>query len=259
MSKGKRMVFNAAFGLNIFAFIFNFVAFASPYWFVSWPRVYSPFKRIGLWESCFASLRLEARTNKVTYHGCWWIFAEYFQDIKSWLMPWWFVITQILCTLTLFCFLINLILLLILWIKTDGLNKAGTGPKRVPMAILNIATILTIVKASMMSIAVVLFGISAYLDRYWMPNANLNYLSWSYGCANFSAWLLIFASIAIVCYNKIERKDLRAPPTSILMGSMTKVPSAKYHPPAVQPSAPYTTPGDKYAAQFSRPMHGSNI
>lgn len=241
------MVYNAAFGLNIFAFIFNFTGYASPYWFISWPRVYSPFKRTGLWETCFAGLRLQADSNRVSYHGCWWILADYFVDIRDWLMPWWFIITQILCTLTILCFLVNLILMLILWVKTDGLNKAGTGPKRVPMGILNISTILTICKACMMSVAVILFGVAAYVDRNWMPEAKLNYLSWSYGCANVSAWLLIFASIAIVCYNRIERRDMRAPPPNVLMGSMTGIPASQYRPPPVQPYS------ERYPAQYPGP------
>ena len=85
--EGKRFLFEAGFLSNIVAFIFLFIAFCSPYWIISWPRVYSGFKRMGLWEACFAGLLLETDITNKAYHGCWWMLAPEFWNIRGWLMP----------------------------------------------------------------------------------------------------------------------------------------------------------------------------
>ncbi len=85
--EGKRIIYNTAFVLKIISFIFFFIAFASPYWFQSWARVYSPFKRIGLWEACFSGLVLPMDYTQKAYHGCWWILATEFMEIRNWVMP----------------------------------------------------------------------------------------------------------------------------------------------------------------------------
>ena len=41
---GKRLVFEIGFLCQIVAFVTLFIAFASPYWIISWPRVHSGFK-----------------------------------------------------------------------------------------------------------------------------------------------------------------------------------------------------------------------
>ena len=84
---GYRIVLRVAFVVNLLQFVFTFIAFASPSWFQSWPRVYSPFKRIGLWEACFAGLVLEVDPRQKAYHGCWWILSPEYDDIRTWLMP----------------------------------------------------------------------------------------------------------------------------------------------------------------------------
>ena len=47
---GKDIVFNTAFILNIIAWCLTFIAFGSPYWVVSWPRVHNDIKLVGLWQ-----------------------------------------------------------------------------------------------------------------------------------------------------------------------------------------------------------------
>ncbi len=42
--EGKKLVFEIGFLCQIVAFVCLFISFASPYWIVSWPRVYSGFK-----------------------------------------------------------------------------------------------------------------------------------------------------------------------------------------------------------------------
>lgn len=85
--EGKRFVFETGLLCNFVAVILTVIAFVSPYWFVSWPRVYSGFKLIGLWEVCFAGHVLEMDPTLKSYHGCWWILAPEFVKIRDWMMP----------------------------------------------------------------------------------------------------------------------------------------------------------------------------
>ena len=85
--QGKRFIFDFGFTCNIISLILLLTAFVSPYWVVSWPRVYSPFKKVGLWEICFAGMVLEMDPAQKAYHGCWWIIAPEFKSIRSWIMP----------------------------------------------------------------------------------------------------------------------------------------------------------------------------
>ena len=85
--EGKRIVFNTAFICCIVSFCCVFISFSSPYWFQSWPRVHSPFKRIGLWEACFAGMILPMDPAQKAYHGCWWTLAKEYIPIREWLMP----------------------------------------------------------------------------------------------------------------------------------------------------------------------------
>ena len=92
--EGKRIVFLGACALNLAGFVCLLVAFASPYWVVSWPRVYSGFKKTGLWEACFAGLVIARDPSQKAYHGCWWILSPEYKRIRDWLMPceYWLVI-----------------------------------------------------------------------------------------------------------------------------------------------------------------------
>ena len=71
----------------------------------------------------------------------------------------------------------------------------------------------SLVPAVAMSATVILFGTAVYVDRVWMPRPDLNYLSWSYGLEVVGAFILIFASICVVIFNRIIRQELREPPS----------------------------------------------
>lgn len=69
--------------------ISTLIAFVSPYWLVSDRRLYgAEFVRLGLWETCFRSLRgpYDYEYRKY-YSGCRWIFADEYQNIRGFLMP----------------------------------------------------------------------------------------------------------------------------------------------------------------------------
>ena len=54
--QGKRFLFETGLVCQLVSVVTLLISFCSPYWIISWPRVYSSFKRIGLWEACFASV-----------------------------------------------------------------------------------------------------------------------------------------------------------------------------------------------------------
>ena len=45
--EGKRFIYEVGMLCNFVSAICVFIAFCSPYWIISWPRVHSGFKRIG--------------------------------------------------------------------------------------------------------------------------------------------------------------------------------------------------------------------
>lgn len=65
------------------------LAFFSPYWLVSDSRLYgAEFVRLGLWETCFRSLRGPDDFEFSKYFsGCRWIFREEYQSIRGFLLP----------------------------------------------------------------------------------------------------------------------------------------------------------------------------
>lgn len=203
---GKQIVYNFAFVVNIVSWLFLVVAFCTPYWVMSWPRVYNPFRAIGLWTACLYGLILEWDVNQKGYYGCWWILSPEFYGIRNWLMPGWFVVTQIIVTLCGLAEFVNLVLMLVQWLRRNR-------RKRPDFRLVQAITVMNIVCAVLMSIAMLIFGVCVYTDYYWMPNMQLNYLGWSYGCAVASAILSIASSIPLVVYNRIVRDEFRmAPP-----------------------------------------------
>ena len=81
--------------LSAFTFVCYIIAYATPFWFQSWPRVHSKFLKIGIWEACFAGFIHPADEAKKAYFGCWWIFSNEYQLIRYWLFPGWFICVQI--------------------------------------------------------------------------------------------------------------------------------------------------------------------
>lgn len=67
------------------------------------------------------------------------------------------------------------------------------------------------VLAVMKVISVIMFGLGAEYDQYWMPNPEYNYPHFSYGMAILSAFGTIFSSMAHQVYRNIVRKEYQQP------------------------------------------------
>jgi len=65
--------------------------------------------------------------------------------------------------------------------------------------------------AVMKVISVIMFGLGAEYDQYWMPDPEINYPHISYGMAILSCFGTIFSSMAHQVYRGIVLKEYRQP------------------------------------------------
>lgn len=193
------------------------MAFVSPYWIVSWPRVYSGFKRIGLWEACFAGLVLETDRSTKAYHGCWWILAPEFWEIRGWLMPGWFIFTQVAVTVCLVAQAVGFFINFLIWLKTGGRQKDGQYKKKESIKLLATSTWITIITSFLMVGVTITFAVAFAADKFWLPNPFFNYLSWSYGLAVVSTFLSILTLICHITYTMIVHEEAKNPPPAVSM------------------------------------------
>jgi hypothetical protein len=225
--EGKRYVLLTALCLNVFSLACLIIAFITPYWYISWPRVYSGFKKIGLWEVCFAGFYIGRNPSTRSYHGCWWILAPEFQSIRNLVMPPWFIIVQILITVCLVIEIINLIFVVIIWIRTRSYDSSGLGKRRAPFNLVQAATVITITTTVLKVISVLMFGLGAEYDINWMPNQNINYPHVSYGLAIVSTFMSMFGSTAHQVFRSIVREEYQQP--AITRSTAARGARASYH------------------------------
>lgn len=77
------------FGCTIFALAALCIAFASPYWYQTWPNSFNQFQNIGLWEICMDNYMHYKDDSQEIYSGCWWVFnrAKKYWKLREWLLP----------------------------------------------------------------------------------------------------------------------------------------------------------------------------
>jgi len=209
--EGQRIVLGTALVLNVIALINLVIAFVTPYWVISWPRVYSPFRKLGLWEACFAGQIMPNDPVQKSYHGCWWILAPELYYIRDWIMPPWFIIVQILITVSLVIEVIALIFNVRICQRTGSNDKSGLARRRAPFNWVQAMTFITIITTVLKGIAVVMFGLAFKYDWFWIPHPEINYPHFSYGLAIVSTFFSFFASIALREYRNIVRQEYHQP------------------------------------------------
>ncbi|VDI34761.1 Hypothetical predicted protein [Mytilus galloprovincialis] len=87
VGRPRGWMFWTAYVLGIAAFLFVFIAFASPYWYKSWSRVHSPLANVGLWHICLSGWVKPYDPSMRSYVGCWWIHSTFFEDVYDLIMP----------------------------------------------------------------------------------------------------------------------------------------------------------------------------
>lgn len=209
--EGQRIVLMTALVCSLIAFFNLVISFVTPYWVISWPRVFSPFRKLGLWEACFAGQIVDRDPRQKSYHGCWWILSPELYDIRDWIMPPWFIVVQILITISLVVEAIAFIFIILIVVRTGSRDKSGMGRRRAPFNIVQASHYMTIATASMKAISVIMFGLAFKYDYFWLPNPELNYLHFSYGLCIVSTFFSIFSSMAHRVYRNIVWEEYHRP------------------------------------------------
>ncbi|VDD81876.1 unnamed protein product [Mesocestoides corti] len=180
------MSFFLAIVLTIFANVFNFIGFVSPFWIVSRDGDNYGFVRLGLWEVCFKNFIFAEDYISKAYDGCWYIYRQEFKYIRFWINPPWFIIIQITSIVNITFSLGGLILIL--------QNAAGIETTFCTLSSSPIIFLQSVVVACLTVITIVLGLMSK--DRQWLPFSDRNTVGWGLG---FSATAGILTLLSIFC------------------------------------------------------------
>ncbi|CAH8619387.1 unnamed protein product [Schistosoma curassoni] len=183
------------------AFAFLIIAFVTPYWLQSWPRLHTPFIRLGLWEFCVNGFVQRLDPNMISYYGCWWILSPYMRKIFTDLVPFWFLIIQVMVTVSL-CLQIVAVVTLIAY-----MCKRIRHVERQSFFI-SLITFCHSCSTILIFISVVIFGVN-YQTETWMPYPTLNWPSWSYGFAILSGFSSLLSAVSFGLFNKELRRDIQ--------------------------------------------------
>jgi len=231
-------------------------SFASPYWLVSYEYTYSEFKNNGLWEFCFDGYRYPKYQFDHKFVGCNYIFSTEYRIIWEWILPVWFMATQLFMTLALVGLLVTMLTSSLLvtrwplqWVMRHEwrlmLLCAGA------MAATDFCIVLSLI----------IFGVMCW-SRDWLQNPNYNYLGWSYYFALFSGAFGIVAAL-MMAYETAEARRRKREGNSLLnmetnghLGSLGSVPEIPMdNPPSYNPTHP-----PQYNPAMGHPgPHGFNM
>ncbi|KAH9487961.1 hypothetical protein Btru_067329 [Bulinus truncatus] len=167
------------------------VSFASDRWVVSTQKEVSGFQNLGLWSACFSRYRPPswALVDK-NYDGCWWLLDREMDDLRFFLIPGWFLGTQVLVAVSLVLQLLTVIVLIVNAINCFPYHRL----KEVINRSLSLsAAIMHGLTAILLSVAVIMFGSRADNSRTWLEKPDQNYLSWSFGICVLADFLAIIA------------------------------------------------------------------
>uniref|UniRef100_A0A023G4G7 Putative conserved plasma membrane protein n=1 Tax=Amblyomma triste TaxID=251400 RepID=A0A023G4G7_AMBTT len=183
MSLGRK----AAYLFAAMSLVLVFIAFTTPYWLASDPRVYSAqLLRLGLWETCFRSFADPRDLNKEKYYvGCRWIFAYEYNTLRDFIEIPFFVAVQVFFTIGFTLLLLACVLLLAMHIC---LPSARTHQ------LLKVVIALLVASAVCNTIAVIVFGARGD-GRDWMPDPDHNFLSWSFALGVIGAFCTYVAAV----------------------------------------------------------------
>lgn len=234
---GTGLVFGGA------SMLLNILSFSTPYWLQVWPRVGdTSFRNLGLWQVCISGFRNPKDLWGKVFHGCWWIFAREYEQIRDngVLLPPWFKAVQTMASFSFICNCFFMIFIVIV----------ATTNYRASVRMLTITASLSLATSMFAMIAVSIFGAKTDvyhpLDRQsglgldvlgtkgkWMPRPEYTFLSWSYICCVFCSIFSLVSAIIMFCesyfirqakilYEKQSlRSSVRSMPQSLKSGQTT--------------------------------------
>jgi len=195
---------NFALALGFVGVVFILTAFVTPNWLEGDPRFYgTKFEKLGLWSHCFRSLPdYNDITNTRFYAGCRWIFnpfTEGYDQIRYMLVPPFFVATQFFFTLCFVAMLIAIGMVLMFLLCIDEYYR---------VKVLRWIGFDLMVGGICGTIALIIFGAEGD-GRYFMPDWEHNYLSWSFGLAFVGVLLMYVVSVLFLVEARIiNRKEI---------------------------------------------------
>ncbi|XP_059170421.1 uncharacterized protein LOC131951965 [Physella acuta] len=164
--------------LTIVALLF---ASAYPYWQQSEKSRDTGIPSIGLWAVCFRDDGYPAPawaedTLGNRYYGCNYVFDRDLRKIVHWIYPGWFMTVVIFVTFGLITQPVGIILNILYYLRVCSPHKEHI--------LILVSVILNTTEGLLVAMAIIIFGLKAATDQYWMPQPESNHLSYSYGvCA----------------------------------------------------------------------------
>lgn len=116
--KRRSLAGNVGISFFVLGMVFVCIAFATPNWLVSDPRITGArLDKFGLWTHCFRSLPDQQDVNQRRFFvGCRWIYDPFttgYDEIRGFLVPGFMVATQLFFTICFICVIISTILILV--------------------------------------------------------------------------------------------------------------------------------------------------
>ncbi|KAJ0181202.1 hypothetical protein K1T71_003287 [Dendrolimus kikuchii] len=201
--KNRSLAGNCGIGMFVIALVTVALAFGTPNWLASDPKITSArLDKLGLWSHCFRSLSdpLDPYQRRF-FVGCRWVYDPFttgYDKIRGYLLPGFMIATQFFFTLCLLGVLISAILVLIFFLC------CGPDQDRYVMLIRSIGYIMLAAGISG-SIAVIVFACFGNTDG-WMPDHPNNYLGWSFGLGVVGAVACIVAAALFLTEANIQAK-----------------------------------------------------
>lgn len=207
MEKTRSLSGDVGVGILILAIFFISIAFSTPVWLFSDPRMIgSQFDKLGLWTHCFKSLPNPSEADAPTrfFVGCRWVydpFTKGYSDIRSFLQPPFMIATQFFFTMCFLLILISfgLMLLFVLCCRPEQ--------KRY-ILLIQIISYVSLASGVNGCIAVIIFACLGNTDG-WMPGHENNYLGWSFGMGIVGSVLALITGALFLTEVHVQHKKRR--------------------------------------------------
>jgi len=193
-----------ALGVLVVVIVLITLSFVTVNWLEGDPRFYgTEFESLGLWVHCFRSYPdYNDLKHQQYYAGCRWIFNPFtagYDKIRTYLVPPFFVAVQFFFTLCFIGVLLASVMVLSYLLCIEDYYR---------VKVLRWTGFTLVTSAFCGSIALLIFGTRADGEDF-MPDAEHNYLSWSFGLAFVGVFFEFVAAILFIVEARIlQRKEI---------------------------------------------------
>lgn len=208
MEKIRSLSGDVGSGVLVSALVFISLAFGTPEWLVSDPRILgTQFEKMGLWVHCFKSLPspYEVDAPRQFFVGCRWVYDPFttgYDHIRAFLLPRFIIATQLFFTVCFLLILVSFGLMLLFILCCHPTEKRY-------ILLIEIISYLSFTSGIHGSIAVIIFACMGNTDN-WMPGHTHNYFGWSFAMAVVGTSLALIAGILFLIEANIQNKKHRS-------------------------------------------------